>query len=468
MALQAAKKALESITGAQEAIHYLDSTNDKDQITNLFYKPQDKTTWWSPITAKLESIPKGKEISYKVNESFHHLLETYMVIHLPFIEPKPDWKGKVRFCWAHAVGNQIVERASFKENDEIYQTIDSHWMNIRGQYYLSSKVGSRENYERGVGLSRDLETWTEDYIPATTLNVKQPWFYSEDSYSAFPIWAKGENTKATHDYLFRNRIEQLLRVQVLDPKTNKWVYRKTALERYLNIQPELVIDTPELWGRYAYVTPAELKYLREEVGTRSYYIKTVEFCDNENTVKYGKNATVHLNSLYPCYAIHFMAQNNVSVKKNNYGNYTTDDENPYTGWNPIKHVTFKFNDAVIYHQVPSTHFTDANSRDRFPSCPRENGYYAIPIAYDPSNYDSDVGWVFKNNGSLICSVADGNPYQRKKQPRHDDLTDDDNEEDDEEENDDDGANYTIICRLLVIRKFNIIKTSEGRFTLTLS
>lgn len=464
MALQAAKKALESITGAQEAVHFLDPSNDEDKITNLFYKPFEKTTWLAPITAKLESISKGKEISYRVNESFHHLMETYMIVNLPAIEPRAEYKGKVRFCWTHAVGNQVVERATFKENDEIYQTIDSHWMNIRGQFYLSNKIGSRENYERGVGLIKELEEWNTEYIPATTLNIKQPWFYSEDSYSAFPIWAKGENTKATHDYTFRNRIEQLLRVQILDEKTEKWVYRKTALEKYLNIQPELVIDTPELWGRYALVTPGELKYLRDEVGTHHYYIKTVEFCDNENSVKYGKNATVQLNSLYECYAIHFMAQNNVAVKKNNYGNYTTNDEDPSAGWNPIKHVTLKFNDAVMHHQMPSTHFTDANPRDRFPSCPRENGYYAMPVAYDPSNYDGDVGWVFnKNNATLVCSIADGNPYQKKKQPHHDDLADDEDEDDD-----DDGTNYTIICRLLVVRKFNITKNSEGKFTLTLS
>src|SRR5579863_1026522 len=125
MSIQAAKEELSSLTEFQRDIH-VTSTLSEDIISN-FYRAFVKSTWYSSIPMKLKCTSDGEDTVYTVNNSFHFLMYSYMRFMLPPVRVKPDYKGKVRIAWCHNIGTNITIQATFKEDDDTYQTWDSVW-----------------------------------------------------------------------------------------------------------------------------------------------------------------------------------------------------------------------------------------------------------------------------------------------------------------------------------------------------
>src|SRR3990167_7421414 len=171
MSIQIAKEELNSLTEFQKEIHV---TSDlTEEIISNFYKVFTKATWHSSIPMKLKCTSDGEEVVYSVNNSFHFLPYTYMRFVLPPIKIKPEHKGKVRIAWCHNVGTNIVVQASFKEDDDIYQTWDSVWADIHNQFYQYEGAGKRDAHNIGIGNVKCLEEWSEQ-LPAYPINVDQP------------------------------------------------------------------------------------------------------------------------------------------------------------------------------------------------------------------------------------------------------------------------------------------------------
>jgi len=465
MSIQAAKEELNSLTQFQKEIHV--QSNLSEDIISNFYRAFIKCTWYSSIPMKLKCTTDGNEVVYSVNNSFHLLTYSYMRFVLPPVHVKSEFKGRVRIAWCHNVGTNIVTKAVFKEDDDSYQTWDNVWADIYSQFYQSNGTGKRENHNIGIGNVKYLEEWSE-YLPTYPINVEQPWFYSMDSALAFPIFYKNSQTRAEHRYIFKRKIVDLLRVQILD-KNHKWKDTTKKVHQYLDINQAATLKVPELWGRYAYVTDQEVKWYKCEE-SRTFFTRDVEVCDTPNPNKYGSISEINLHCTNPCLALFWVTENRDSTANHNYSNYTTDTQDLYRGWDPVKSTTLKYGTTVRLDNMASDHFSIAEPRKHFPSAPSEPGYHAYSYAWDSTSFHGDIGIVFAGmDAKLQCKIANNNiftnvEYDEKDEDEDDiaeSIVEDDTAEytDPKPEQEEASPSFTTRARLLVVRKFTV--NSEG-------
>lgn len=489
MSIQAAKEELNALTEFQRDIHVTDI--ETEPIISNFYRAFIKSTWYSSLPMKLKSSTDGDEIIYTVNNSFHFLIYSYMRFMTPPIKVKDSYKGRARIAWCHNLGTNITKQATFKEDDDTYQKWDNIWADMYFQFFQNAGAGKRENHNIGIGNVKCMEEWS-NFLPSYPINVDQPWFYSMDTALAFPIFYKNSQTRAEHRYTFRRKIGDLLRVQILG-KDHKWKNITRGYSKYIDTNPLSTIKLPELWGRYAYVTDNELTWYRC-VQPRVFFTRDVEICDTQNPSKFKSTAEISLHCTTPCLAFFWASENMNSTNNHNYSNYTTNVNDLYSGWDPIKTTTLKYGTSVRLDNMPSDHFSIAEARKHFPSSPSERGYHGYSFANDSTSYYGDIGLVFASmNAKLYCRIANNDLFatdlyeEEEEEEEYDDIIDPLNVN-----NNDDGSGKISIksedlgqsdqsissveeitpsfltrVRLLVVRKFTIHTQGENGYRFTI-
>ncbi|MFK5970417.1 MAG: hypothetical protein QM487_09895 [Candidatus Marithrix sp.] len=397
------KHELLSITPFQEQLHKTDRLSES-LICNHF-RDFKKCTWTSTMPVKMNSSMDGDEVVYSVYNTFHFLNDSYMKFTSPSIKIRPDFKGKVQICWCRNMGNNIVESAVFKENNELFNSWDHTWADMYTQWFCQSGSGKRDRYNIGIGNIPELINWTES-LPTHNFDVPQPWFYSFYpglKSSGFPILYKGSQTKAEHRYLFRRKITDLLRVRVLQPDNTWKELPKHLYHKYVNIKSTDTIKMPELWGDFSYVTDNELKQFKCKSEYNYYYRDIIE-CDSLNPTSEGSVADVPLHSKNPCLAFFWVAENQNATQVNNHSNYTTDNHNIREGSDSINKVTLKYGEIKKFDNMDVDHFS-INQVKNFPSAPEHSGYCAFSFSDNPASPDADVAMTFESNVSLHCRLV---------------------------------------------------------------
>src|SRR5438445_12192286 len=217
---QVTKAEINSLSDFQKNLHV--PVHEGEPFMSKFYRVYYKTPWYCSTPMPLNKSDEGEEIIYKLNPTYHYLMYSYLKFNLPPIKVKHDYVGKVRICWCHNVGTNVVKRGQFKEDDLEYQTIDSIWIDDYFQFYMPQGAGKRRNHKIGIGNVPALQDWT-DTLPYYPLNVEQPWYYSMDTALAFPILYHNSQNRAEHRYTYRRKISDLLRMQIHDNKTDEWI-----------------------------------------------------------------------------------------------------------------------------------------------------------------------------------------------------------------------------------------------------
>jgi hypothetical protein len=464
MAVSVAKTELDSLTNFQKDIH---SVGPKEAVISHFYRCFTKCLWYSTALMKLKASIDNDETVYTVNSTFHFLTYSYMCGTLPPVRVKNEYRKKVRIAWPHNVGTNIVESASFYVDDAEYHWWDNIWADIYFQFFMDKGAGKRRAHNQGIGNVKCLEEWT-DYLPAYDLDVYQPWFYGACQYTAFPIFCCNSLCKIEHRYTFRRKIRQLLRMQVQMPD-GTWKDTTAQMAKYLDNSADAQIPIPQLWGRYAYVTDAELDWFRckEE---RYYYIRNVVACDTLNSWKYGNRPSVSFDCNNPCVAAFWVAENVKARTAHNFSNYTTDSNDLYLGYDPIKSSTLSYGtDAKRFSNMPSHHFNIAESRKHFKSAPSDRGYHGHSFSWNCMNYDGDIGVSLKQvRASLSCVLADTNIYLSQQPLENTDIDEEGlgdetgttREEDETEEDVSENKSqekFDLRVRVLVVRKLTITR-----------
>lgn len=470
MSILAAKEELASLTDFQRDIHI--TQNLSENIISNFFREFVKSTWYSSVPMKLKSTSDGDEMIYSINNSFHFLIYSYMRFMLPSVRVNAKHKGRVRIAWCHNIGTNIVSQAVFKEDDDAYHTWDNVWADIYFQFFQSEGAGKRESHNVGIGNVECLENFSE-YLPSYPINVDQPWFYSMDNALAFPIFYKNSQTRAEHRYTFRRKIVDLLRVEILT-REGKWKPTTRKVHQYLDINASATLKIPELWGRYAYISEKEIAWYKCKP-QRTFYIRDVEVCETSNPNKYKSTAEISLQCTNPCLAFFWVAENLDASLNHNYSNYTTNTSSLYEGWDPIRTTTLKYGTTTRLDNMPSDHFSIAESRKHFRSSPDVRGYHGYSFAGNSDNFHGDIGIVLGNmNAKLHCRIANNNIFTNLSYEEDEDEDDEDDDivdlpssssNQDELKLDDItpeeiSPNFMTRSRLLVLRKFQIIKEND--------
>lgn len=466
MAVSIPKMELESLTKFQRDIHVVSSR--EEEIISHFFRVFTKCFWYSTALTKHKAhVVNVDEVIYTANATYHFLAYSYMCFTTPAVRIKNEYKGKVRIAWPRNLGTNVSRSASFCVDETEYHWWDSIWADIFFQFFQDKGAGKRRAHNIGIGNVKCMEEWSE-FLPPYDIDVYQPWFYGMYTWTAFPIFCCSSMSKIEHRYRFRRKLRQLLRMQIKQPD-GTWKDSVSQIMRYLDNAPESQIPLPQLWGRYAYLTNQEIEWFkcREE---RYYYIRSVVPCDALNSCGYGSKPSVNWECNNPCAAFFWVAENVTARNMHNFSNYTTDSNDLYSGWDPIKNATLAYgSDTKRFHKLPSHHSSIAEARKHFKSAPDMRGYHGHSLAWNCMNYDGDIGLVPKQlKMTFSCMLADTNIFSLTN-TKPDDVEDETDLEDtgvpQEEETEEEIVEsksqdkFDLKVRLLVVRKFTI--TREG-------
>jgi len=486
MAIAASKADINSMTSFQKLLHEAEM---EEPIQTIFHRDFIKSTWYAVASEKLERKDNtgDEQVIYKVNPSFHRLMSTKLCFTTPVIRVKPKFSGKVKVAWCHNLGTNVVLKASFAEDDQIFHTIDNTWLDIYPQFYERPGAGMRENYNIGVGNVEILENFSEN-LPAYPISVDQVWYYSMDSALSFPIFFKNSQTRAEHRYTFRRSVASLLRVKKLkengDPNNPQdWEDIIKGIHKYLNIKADQKMPIPELWGKYVYTGYNEMEFYKNFCSgsdTYTYFTRDVVCCDDFEHRSYGDQVSINLSCKYPTLAMFWVAENQIAKLKHNYSNYTTNSDDLYTGWPVIKNVEMIYQSSGErrLEMMFNHHFSIDEARANFPSSPSERGYNCYSFCNDSCNYNAEPGLVFDGlNCKIIFRLSDGNIMSSIHENQIEDESDDEDLDPDlshEMERyknlalNKDSPTFIVRVRLLIVKKLTVLLSEKGDYKMEIS
>lgn len=473
-----AKFEFDILNDFQKELHLtedIDGSEKEDavvELTSAFYREFRKTTWYSQFTARLKCNATENELVFTANNTFHCLLYTYMRQTFPALRIKKDFKGRVQVCWPHNLGTNHVLEGRVKFDDDVPQTIDSHWYDIYSQFYM--KPGFRDHYNVCVGNVKFLEEWT-DFLPEYTTNVIQPFYYMQDVSRAIPLYYFSSLSTVTQNYSVRNEIDRLLRMRIkTGQRENGETIWKEIPVNYKYIEgagSTGILKTPELWGRYAYLTEDEVRWYKEcstgddpsDKRGKVFYIEDVIACESVNPSSYGAKVPVDLDCKTPAKAMFWVAENLTSRENRNYSNYTTNPDSVYLGWNPIKRVSLSYGGSPRFDDMESDHFDKIECWKHFPSAPAEAGYNGYSFSLDSTSLDADVGIVMDGiKARLVSTLGNTDPYL-KPVKENDEKKASIDELDIDVTTGSAGDKFSIHVRLLVMKKLIIRKVGDDKF-----
>lgn len=491
MSTSIAKFEFDILNEFQKELHF--TSDSREEVTSIFYREFRKQTWYSQFTARLRPGGSENELTYTVNNTFHQLLYTYMRQQFPALRVKKAYRGEVQICWPHNLGTNYVIQARLKFDDDIPQTIDNVWYDIVSQFYM--RAGFRDHYNICVGNVPFLEKWS-DLLPEYTTTILQPFYHAADPSKAIPLFYFSSLSTITYNYTVRNKIEDLLRmriktgtidVQCGETEDGKPVMKKEPVWKEYAVNFKYIegagstgaLKTPELWGRYAYLTEDEIKWYKEcdvqemaegdkkvlRFKDKIIYIEDIIACESANPETYGSKVSVDLDCKTPSKAIFWVAENLTARKNRNFSNYSTCSDDVYKGWNPISKVSLAYAGAQRLEDMDSDHFDKMECIKHFPSPPAEPGYNGYSISHDSTSLDAEVGICMDGiKARLIPTLGNTDPFLKpvkvaededKKRVSIDEL--------DTREENGKGDRFLIHVRLLVMKKMVIRKIGDEKF-----
>ena len=384
-------------------------------IFNNFYKPIEKTLWFSCNSISMNCSSSGRSYTYDIDSSYQYLSTTFLNFKTGEWRVKPEYIGQVKICLTKNFGYNLIEKASMYLNGSVcMDTFDSFGCDVYFGFNQTRGCGFRSSHERCIGNLKRLREWS-DYIPDKTINFTQPFFYTHETYTSFPLTLFNSQAKFSLKYEFRDRID-LIKMKIL--KNNVWyeadnIFIKENLNKYITYNFNNV-KTPELFSDYIKVSNNEIDFLRCELAkklnegqTWDIYYRSMKVEQCRESKSFSSDLAMNIVTKSPALALFWAGLNIDSLKYNNYSNYTIDTFGNYQITETcISNNSLSYFGDNKFKDTPSDHFTDAEARQHFRSVPKLPLILAKAIAWRPYGIEYDTGIIFDPSTScnLSCKI----------------------------------------------------------------
>lgn len=444
-----AKDELRRLTDIQNKEYHAPNTVHP-RIESEFVYTTSVVTWYSPnevvMEKREEDRAEGKvKVKYPITPTQSFAKECQIRVVLPHMYVKKKYLGKIVICLPHNPGLKVFDKTELLIKDLPGNGGDNYWQNVHPQF---NRKGDTRNFNQSVGNIDFLETWTTE-LPRVTFNVDQPFGLLQGKMSLPVFLCYKEDNSMNFDisfkYSFNLSVKNLVRMGEVqeDGSIIPIEFRK----KYI-VAPEN-IDIPNMVLRYNYVTDQEVKFIKEQkLGgdkeenrvIRKFYKDVTCYTYNDG-IKYDKEHPMILESKSPVLAIFWSAED--KKYKDNYnihGNYTSNPNNVYAGYNMIKNSSLFYGPIAKFQNFEPDQVELAQSRDHMPKCPMDNGYNVYALCNDPFSDSIKPGVVMMNKDTTLnVKISNTDPRlcldmfkdKDKNEKVHD--SDEDSSDEDEEE-----------------------------------
>ncbi len=362
-----------------------------------FVRETRKSTWFTLVPVVLSkssgSALFGQDWSVNISRAGDYLLHTWLRVTLPEVEISPTnaygTDGRIR--WTRNLMHNLIRQVCITFNDLTAAQFDNYHLDFWTAFTVPA--GKRVGYNNMIG---NINALTQphaagDPLPALTLNLPLPFFYSRDSGVALPTAALPYNEMRLQ-FSFRDWTDLLIVDNMAAPDG-------TSPSRCAT-NADLLVSDPQLtnvqvWSEYAIVSNDERK--RMGCSPRDILIEQVQTAPIQ-TFAPATNST-------PSYDIRFSHSIKVlffSVRNTTipcqFSTYTTASPVPTAGaMSPVgDHVVFQppgssdplLNVSLIYENTSrlsamgADYFSLVNPYYHAPVIPMESGFHCYSYSLD--------------------------------------------------------------------------------------
>lgn len=183
--------------------------------TAYFVRETRKSTWFTQVPVVLSSRSStpafGQEWSVSISRAGDYLLQTWLRLTTPQVTLGVDnkWGYYGRLRWTRNFMHNIIKDCSVTFNDLVAARFDNYFLDFWTAFTVPA--GKRNGYNNMIGNFDDLTAphCIGDPLPAYTLNLPLPFWYSRDSGVALPTAALPYNEMRIN-FTFRNWSELLI------------------------------------------------------------------------------------------------------------------------------------------------------------------------------------------------------------------------------------------------------------------
>jgi hypothetical protein len=360
--------------------------------TAYFVRETRKATWFTQVPVVLSrasgSPAFGQEWSVSISRAGDYMLQTWLRVTTPSVilngtNSAGNSAGRIR--WTRNLMHNLIRECCITFNDLVAARFDNYHLDFWAAFTVPA--GKRNGYQNMIGNIDDLSAphapLASNAIPAYTLNLPLPFFYSRDSGVALPTAALPYNEMRIQ-FAFREW-DQLLILE--NSSVTGAEQRRNPLATDLtNGVP--VIGNTQVWANYAIVSNDERK--RMACAPRDILIEQVQTAPRQSfTPATTTQQNFDVRFSHAIKVLFFSVRN--TTWKSEWSNYTTaspvDDGNtvsynPAGAADPILQTSLIYENTNRLAQMGSDYFSLINPFLHAPTIPSETGYHSYSYSLD--------------------------------------------------------------------------------------
>jgi hypothetical protein len=363
--------------------------------TAYFVRETRKATWFTQVPVVLSRASGNPgfdtEWSVSISRAGDYLLATWIRLTTPKITPSVAFgvNPDLRIRWTRNLMHNLIRECCITFNDLVAARFDNYHLDFWTAFTVPA--GKRTGYNNMIGNFGDIinphhptSTSAGSVIPAFTLNLPLPFFFSRDSGVALPTAALPYNDMRIN-FSFRDWtdlliVDDLSKVAGLTPYS-----RKATIEDVTGIP---TLTNVQVWANYAIVSNDERK--RMACAPRDILIEQVQTAPRQ-TYSPGTDPTPRYDIRFShAIKVLFFSARNQSVGSQ-WSNYTsgtpvpsaaTVDFSPAMATDPILQTSLIYENTNRISQMGSDYFCLINPWYHAPVIPLETGYHSYSYSLD--------------------------------------------------------------------------------------
>ena len=356
--------------------------------TAYFVRETRKSTWFTQVPVVLSRAAGNpgfnQDWSVNISRAGDYLLQTWLRLTTPVVTlTTPGAAGtNLTLRWTPNLMHNLVKECSITFNDLVAARFD-HWQ-LDFWAAFTVPAGKQNGYENMIGNIPALITPTAvgTAIPAATLNLPLPFFYSRDSGVALPTAALPYNEMRIN-FSFRNWSELLI---VQDANGTSAGLAPTAAQLG-GVEP--ILGQCYVWANYAIVSNDERK--RMACAPRDILIEQVQTAPKQTwNPSNNPNPTYDIRFSHAIKVLFFSVRNKTVPSL--WSNYTT--TSPVVnifgagyvvdndGVDPIKETSLIYENTARLSSMGSDYFSLVNPYYNAPVIPLRTGFHEYSYSLD--------------------------------------------------------------------------------------
>ncbi len=362
--------------------------------TTYFHMGFKPSTWFTlvptTLTTNSGTAQFGREWSAAISRAGDFLVHTWLRANIPSVTARDTGTGACGLRWTHNFAHNLVKECQISFNDLVAARFDSYYLDFWAAFTVPAS--KRFGYNNMIGNTASLTNCgfanagfaLGNILPAFTINLPLPFFYTRDTGLALPTAALPYNEMRI-TFQFRDW-KELLVAYVSDTAVGAPAQSSNIVEVGGQTATNIELSACYVWAEYSLVSNDERK--RMGCAPRDILIEQVQTAPRTN-FQLNKDNAVDIRFSHAVKLLLFGARNSTIGPE--WSNYTVGNVGS-TGWvaqpnnvDTVSNATLLYENTQRLAGLPADYYSLVGPWYKAPTIPCETGYHMY--SYSLNMYD---------------------------------------------------------------------------------